>query len=151
MKFQKQLIGYDRQQVNTYIEEVVQNYKQLESTILGLKADNRKLEAEIETLQIQLAAMRRHRSKNEAYQELGNRYIIEVGPVDLLDDIFGLVDDIENCSFITIVFRVFKDHYYKIEASVHDYDGLLSWLSGKSSVQTTIRDDVISLNVKVGA
>jgi hypothetical protein len=112
-----------------------------------------RLESEIEEFKVTVAGLRRKlaQDKDTADGDVTEPVVVLVGPVEMLGAITGLVDDLETVPNLVPRFRVYRDGFYRVEASTSNLLAVVRWLESREDVgEVVVQDDAIHVVPKGG-
>jgi regulator of replication initiation timing len=142
-----ELFGYQRARVNKKIKnlerslkEALANSEALEKSLQDLSLEVKSLRAEKEEYRAALMSLKRQQMVVTSEHRATIPMTVMVGPADTMSLVTGIMDALDNCTFFTVRFRLFRDGYYRADGVAADPVSLVTWLQKRPDVQLVDHD-----------
>ncbi|QQE79323.1 hypothetical protein [Alicyclobacillus sp. SO9] len=137
-----QLFGYRRTKVDRRLkslkktlDDAQKNQEELQKALQDLSLQVKTLRAEKEEYAAALATVKRQQLDTFAETPTSFPMTVMVGPTDTIAPITGLMDALDDCPYLNVRFRLFRDGVYRVDGIATDPVSLLSWLRKRPDVQ----------------
>jgi cell division septum initiation protein DivIVA len=142
----RELLGFNRNEVRRRFKAYETQLSEMTVALQVAEERIARLEAEIEEYKVTVASLRRKvaEARDTTDGDAVEPVVILVGPANVLGDITGLIDDLETVPNLLPRLRVYRDGFYRVEASTNNLMAVVRWLEARDDVnEVAVQDDAI--------